>query len=303
MDRSELAARLVSAVGEPERLALLRERPGLADVPLAYALKDICYEAWSTEPQRAVGAAAALQTLSEISQHAEIAALAAWVSGIAALTDGQMERAIIHLDDAERRFLALDQSHHAASTQVSKVYALAMLGRYDAAIGTGLHTREVFLKHGDTLAAGRIEHNIGNICWRRDRYTEAEYYLKLARERFLNTEDFKQLAMIENSLAYNYTLQHDFRSAEQLYQQAFERAERAGLVVTQAEIEASRGNLALFQGRYDRALDLFERSRRRYSALGMQHQSAIAELELADAYLELNLATEAALIYARAKFF
>ncbi len=299
MDRSDLAARLVSAESESERLALLRERPGLSDVSLAYALKDICYEAWSTEPQRATKAAAALHTLSENSQCPEIAALAAWVAGIAALTAGQMERAIEHLDDAEARFLSLDQSHNAASTQVSKVYALAMLGRYDDAIGTGLRAREIFLKHNDTLAAGRIEHNIGNICWRRDRYTEAEHYLKLARERFLDTEDFNQLAMIENSLAYNYTLQHDFRSAEQLYQQAFERAERAGLAVTQAEIEASRGNLALFQGRYDRALDLFERSRRRYTALGMQHQSSIAELELADAYLELNLATEAAIIYAR----
>ncbi|MCA1592100.1 MAG: CHAT domain-containing protein [Acidobacteria bacterium] len=299
MDRAELAARLVSTTRESERLALLQERPDLADVSLAYALKDICYEAWSTEPHRATEAAAALKLLSEISDQPEIAALAAWVAGIAALTGGQMERAIEHLDDAEARFLALGKSHTAASTQVSKIYALAMLGRYDEAISTALRAREVFLAHDDTLAAGRIEHNVGNICCRRDLYKEAEHYLKLARERFLPTDDYKQLAMIENSLASNYTLLHDFRSAEELYKQAFERAELAGLVVTQAEIEASRGNLALFQGRYDRALDLFERSRRRYSALGMQHQSAIAEVELADAYLELNLATEAAHVYAR----
>src|SRR5262249_3093138 len=47
------------------------------------------------------------------------------------------------------------------------------------------------------------------------------------------------------------------------------------------------------------ALDYLERSRRRYAALDMPHESAISELELADAYLELNLAPEAAAIYAR----
>ena len=93
--------------------------------------------------------------------------------------------------------------------------------------------------------------------------------------------------------------QHQFRDAASLYQQALARAEAAGLEVTRAVIECDLGCLALFQGRYDQALDYLERSRRRYDALGMPHESAIAELELADAYLELNLAPEAAAIYSK----
>ncbi|HEU4597043.1 MAG TPA: CHAT domain-containing protein [Pyrinomonadaceae bacterium] len=299
MNRNELALRLVAAEGEAARAALLREHHALADVSLAYALKEICYESWATEPTRAHAAAANLKTLEGLTQDPEVSAVAAWVAGISALTSGEMGRAIEHLDAAESRFVALGQLHAAASTQVSKVYALAVLGRYDEAIGTGLRAREVFVAHGDLPAAGRVEHNIGNICWRRDRYQEAEHYLKLARERFLGTDDHQQLAMIENSMAGNYTFQQDFRSAERLYEQAYERAARAGLAVTQAEIEANMGNFALFQGRYDRALDMLERSRRRYASLGMPHQSAVAEMELADAYLELNLATEASVIYER----
>ncbi len=299
MNRTELAVRLVATEGEAGRLALLREHTALADVSLAYALKDICYESWNTEPTRAHAAAAILKLVEELSHDPEVSAVAAWVAGISSLTHGQMERAIERLDNAESRFVALGKNHTAASTQVSKVYALAVLGRYDEAIGTGLRAREVFLIHQDLPAAGRIEHNIGNICWRRDRYQEAEHYLKLARERFLDTDDHQQLAMIENSLAGNYTFQQNFRSAERLYEQAYERAERAGLSVTQAEIEGNMGNFALFQGRYDRALDMLERSRRRYASLGMPHQSAVAEMELADAYLELNLIAEASLIYQR----
>jgi CHAT domain-containing protein len=296
---SELAARLVSAEDEAGRRALLRERPALADAPLGHALKDICLDGLRSDPARVGGAAAALRTLSALDASEELKALAHWGDACEALVGGRMEEAVARLDDAAALFESAGRAHDAAATQVSKLTALAMLGRYAEAVECGLRAREVFLADEDFRAAGKIEHNLGNLLGRRDRYEEAEHYLKLARSRFLPTEDHKQLAMIENSLAYLYTLRQDFRSAERLYEQAFERASRAGLAVTQAELEASMGNLALFQGRYDRALDLLERSRRRYAALEMPHQSAIAELELADAYLELNLATEALAVYQR----
>ncbi|MCA1633366.1 MAG: CHAT domain-containing protein [Acidobacteria bacterium] len=300
MNRPELATRLVRAEDETGRLALLGEHPALADAALGRMLKDICLDGLRSDPARVNAAAAALRTLSALDDaSAETGALVHWGDACAALVGGRMEEAVARLDAAAALFESLGEPHDAASTQVSKLTALAMLGRYAEAVECGLRAREVFLAHQDLPAAGKIEHNLGNLLGRRDRYEEAEHYLKLARSRFLPTEDHKQLAMIENSLAYLYTLRHDFNSAVQLYEHAFERASQAGLAVTQAELEASMGNLALFQGHYDRALDLLERSRRRYAALEMPHQSAIAELELADAYLELNLATEALDVYRR----
>jgi CHAT domain-containing protein len=303
MNRAELVTRLVSAVDDGERRALVAAHTALAGASLAHALKDVCLEAWSGDPPRAVAAASALEALASADDSEEVAALRDWGAGIAALVGGRMEEAILRLDEAESRFQRLCQPHTAAATQVSKLIALAMLGRYEEAIETGLRARDVFLEHGDLPAAGKVEHNIGNLCLRRDRYQEAERYLKLARERFLPTDDLKQLAFIENSLAYVYTFLHDFRSAEELYRQALGHAEGAGLGSTQAAIqaavEASMGNLALFRGRYRVALDLLERSRRHFQTMGMPHQSAVAELELADAYLELNLAAEARDIYQR----
>jgi tetratricopeptide (TPR) repeat protein len=301
MNRAELASRLLSAEGEAQQLALLRERPALADVSLAYALKDICLEAWSGDPPRAVAAAAALEALSDVNDSPEVAALRAWGCGIAALVEGRMEQAILRLDDAEARFKSLCRPHTAAATQVSKLIALAMLGRYEEAIETGLRARDRFLEHGDLLAAGKVENNIGNIHFRRDRYREAEQFQRTAREHFAAVGDKLQLAKIDNCLANTHVSLHRFRSAEQLYQQALDYAGSEGLTATLAEIEGNMGNFALFQGRYDRALDLLERSRRRYAALGMPHQSAIAELELADAYLELNLAAEALAVYRRVR--
>lgn len=289
----------MAAADEAERAALLEQHAALPGLDLAYALKALYDDTESSDPPFAARAAAALAVLAHTVDNPDIRALSAWTSGMAALDSGNMQEAIALLDDAHARFLALNQFHTAAATQVSKLIGLAILGRYDEAIACGLRARDVFVACGDELAAGKIEQNLGNIYWRRDFYAEAEQFLSSARQRFLALDNQKQLAQVDNSLAYVWSLQHKFRAAERLYRQALTRAVQAGLDVTCAEIECNIGCLALFQGQYDRAIEYLERSRRRYAALGMPHESAIAELELADAYLELNLASEAAAIYAR----
>ncbi|HEX8290844.1 MAG TPA: CHAT domain-containing tetratricopeptide repeat protein [Pyrinomonadaceae bacterium] len=299
MNRAELVSRLVSASDDGERRALVAAHTPLADAALAHALKDVCLEAWTGDPPRAVAAARALEALADSDDSEEVAALRDWGRGVAALVGGRMEEAVRRLDEAESRFRRLCQPHAAASTQVSKLVALAMLGRYDEAVETGLAARDRFVEHGDLAAAGKVENNIGNIYFRRDRYHEAERFQVASLERFKAVGDPRLLAKCYNCLANTHVALHRFRSAEGLYREALGHAEGADLPTTLAEIEGNMGNFALFQGRYDQALDLLERSRRRYAALGMPHQSAIAELELADAYLELNLAAEALAVYRR----
>lgn len=114
----------------------------------------------------------------------------------------------------------------------------------------------------------------------------------------LETQNRVRVALaIENALANALSHQNRFRESEAIYKEALRRAEQAGLEVTQAELESNLGYLSLFQGRYDRALNLFESSRRRYFAMKMPHQTAIAEQEIADVYLELNLIPEAQKLY------
>ena len=298
MQHAELAALLVTSCNA-SRETLLWENSTLADVELGYRLKDICLEGWSTHPASAVGAAAALQLLATIRPSQEIKALAAWSAGLRALIDGEMQIAISELEESERRFLGVGKIHSAAATRVSKLIALATLGRYDEAIECGLRARDVFLAYNDFQAAGKIEHNIGNLYFRRDRYHDAEVFQNAARERFAALNDEKQLATVNNCLANTHALLHKFKSAEELFEQALQQAEASGQPVTLAGIEGNIGLFALLQGRYDRALDYLERSRQRYTALGLTIQAVLAEHEIADTYLELNLATEALAIYER----
>ena len=144
-----VAAAAVGPHGRPRPEVPLRRPACGADatpvsaLALAWALKDLCFAAWSTEPQRAAKAADALCALcigedagaAAPSQAREVQALADWTAGIAHLTRGHMAEATQCFDLAAEIFRSLGQADHAAQTQVPKIMALSMLGQYDAAGG------------------------------------------------------------------------------------------------------------------------------------------------------------------------
>ena len=303
MNREKLAKKLIES-SLAERKILLATNSAVCDVKLAKSLQNICYEVWTSEPKKVSDVVSSLNLLVKQTGNKEIEAYLEWAKAIKNLVVGNLEKCLSWLDKSNKSFKNLGKNHTAATTQISKLYALALLGRYDEAIACGLAAREIFLAHSDIYSVGKIEHNIGNLFWRRDFYAESEPYLASAYEHFLQVNDQRQMAMVENTQAFVKSLQNDFHAAEKIYAQAISRAEKNSFVVTQAEIEIGMSNLYLFQGKLDLALKFMERSRRKYEILKMPHQTANCELELADIYLELNLLQESAELYesASAKF-
>lgn len=283
---------LITNIKAAHRL-LYKKHLAFLNIKLAEELKNTFYSSWTSEPEKTRNAAIALEVLFEFIPEPEIKALAKWVDAIADLTVGNTQTAIEKLAEAHQIFQFLEKPYQAAQTQVSKIYALALPGRYDEAIECGKEALKIFEEYGDELAAGKIEHNLGNIYMRREDYQTSEKFLTSACKRFYKLNDLKQLTMAENALAIILAFQNKFREAEKFYQKALLRAKELEMLVTQAEIEASMGNLSLFRGKFDQALKLLELSRQKYEKLKMPHQMAVAELEVADAYLELNLVSEA----------
>lgn len=279
-------------------MALLTHHTGEFTVPLAEALKALYLERAGSDTATAVGAVESLRAIADLSRNSEIGAYAAWIEGLAALQlERQLERTIERVDRAAATFAALGKAALVPQTQVSKVVALAILGRYDEAIACGEAVKEQFDRVGDVQGAGKIELNLGNLYHRRGELEEAEQLYRSAQRRFLALGDDRHTAMAENGLANVLTLKHQFRAALTLYEHAQQCAATAGMDSTRAAIETNIGILALAQGRYDLALDALERSRRRFSRLGMAQNALAAQSELADAYLELNLIPEAVAIY------
>ena len=297
MQRSNLAASLVEARNNGERKKLIAANPAIADARLARELKEYCYRVWTSEPAGAQKAAAALNVLLRFSPDKESRALCYWVQGVADITKGKLEAAVEDLDSATKLFRDLGHEHESAQPQVAKLIALAMLGRYDDARRTGEKALNIFTKYNDQLAAGKIEMNLSNLVSRRDQYRLAEHYCMSAYRRFRALGERSWQTMAENGLANTYAELNDFERAEKFYGRALERARASRMQVTVAEIEASIGNLALFRGRLSDAVRWLEASRLKYEKLGMPHQTAIAELEIADIYAELNLNSEAIDLY------
>jgi CHAT domain-containing protein len=303
MNHQQLARKLIENDSDGRAL-LIKEYSHLINAELAAFFQQICYEVWTHEPQKISVIVEILRELTDFTGDSEIRAYAEWTSAIENLVNGRLEDCLRRLDESEKRFEDLEKFHAAATTQISKLYALALLGRYDEAVACGLRARDVFIAENDLYSAGKVEHNIGNLYWRRDFYRESEPFLASAHRRFEQIGDQRQLAMVENCQAFVKALQNNFRAAETVYERALKRSAENNLIVTEAEIETGMSNLYLFQGRLDLALKFMERSRQKYDLLSMPHQSANCELEIADIYLELNLLPEAAAFYEKteAKF-
>jgi tetratricopeptide (TPR) repeat protein len=302
-----------------QRMAELAERmaangvvPTLADsgeaVLLAWALKDLSFAVWSTEPARAAGVSDAVAALVAqvggavcVPAHAhELQALADWTRAVTHLGAGEMNEAITRLDGAATLFERIGQSAHAVQTQVSKIIALAMLGRYDDAAACGEQAKRAFVAAGDVPAAGRVSLNLASMHIRRGEFSSAARLSREAAVLFARVGDHERSVMADINVADAMTSLADFDEALRIYARARMRAAAHGFPVLEALVDESVAALQLTRGRFDEALRGFERARSAYAGLGMPQPEAIAEKQLADVYLELRLLPEALALYQRA---
>lgn len=275
---------------------------------IAWALKDECYAAWSSEPQRAARAAAALRVLyvsattdaASPSQQREIGALADWTDGIAHITAGRMAEAVQALDGAAGGFRGLGRHGHAAETQVPKIIALSMLGQFDAATRCAERAQRDFVALGDVRSAGKVSLNLGGLHGRRGAYADAARYSREAAVLFARVGDHERSIQADINLADALTSLGEFDEALRIYARAGMRAGTHAFPVLQAMVEEAVALLLLARGHYGEALAGFEGARRRYEALALPQQLAVAEKQLADAYLELRLLPEALALFEQA---
>lgn len=299
MPYAAIAKQLISAETKAQRKQILTKVADSDIIKLAYELKETYYTSWTTEPAKVQNAEIALQNLVALNPLDEIKALSFWVSGIAEITRGNLESAVVNLDKSADIFRSISKQHEAAQTQIGKLYALALLGKYDEAVECGKKALTVFESFGNELSAGKIEKNIGNIYGRQEDHSQSEIFLRKARKRFIKIKNYAELSMCENVLATAYASRNDFRNAEKMYEKSLAQAKKAEMFVTQAEIEGNIGNLAMCRGKFDQAIKFLELAAQKYEELKMPHQNAFSELEIADIYLELNLVSEAFEIYAK----
>lgn len=283
--------------------------PGVTDpLALAWALKDLCYEAWSSEPARAVRAAEALLKLSTAGLDPlaalQVQGLAAWTTGIAHVVRGQMAEAVAAFDQAADHLRSAGLPDPAAQTQVPKIMALSMLGQHEQAVDCAVAAQRALLALGNVGAASRVSLNLGGLMLRRDAYADAARHYREAAVLFARTGDHLHSVLADIGLAGALASIGDVDEALRIYARARMRAGNQSLAQPLAMVDESVALVDLARGRYREALAGLESARRGFEALGLPHSLAIAEKQLADAYLDLRLLPEALALFdaAVAKF-
>jgi CHAT domain-containing protein/tetratricopeptide (TPR) repeat protein len=281
---------------------------GAQAAAVGWALKDICYGAFRSEPPLAARAAAALQAMLRAGipdeQRTEVHALGSWTAGIVNLTQGEMASAVLHFDAAATGLRAAGQTDAAAQTQVPKIMALSMLGQHEQAAACAEETQKTLQALGNLAAAARVSLNMGSMLARRDLYAQSARHFREAAVLFARLRDHEHSVLADIGLANAFTDMGDFEEARRVYARARMRADNQGLGTQLALVDESVALLDLARGQYRQALAGLESARRRYEALSLPTQLAIAEKLLADIYLELRLLPEALVLFdaAVAKF-
>lgn len=268
-------------------------------VALAWALKDLGYEALQRDPKTVQRATQCLDRLAAAGD-AEVAAIAQWLHGALHIVQGHMADALAQLDEAAAGFTVLGHAQAAAEVQVPKLIALSMLGRHDEAVACAERVLAQFIGVGDERSAGKVELNLGSMLLRLDRYEDAARFYRQAAARFARVRDAQHSVMADIGLATVLTWQFEFDEALRIYERSAMRVRVHGLPMLQGQIDLNRGRLELHRGRFHAALQGLEAGLRAIEGSGSPQGLAEARRHLADAYLALNLLPEAVALYEQA---
>jgi CHAT domain-containing protein/tetratricopeptide (TPR) repeat protein len=272
----------------------------LARLGLAWALKELCYDAWHVAPDRAKAAANTLASLAvDWREHVEVAALSEWTKGIASLVDGQMSAAVDFLDASAAHFRSIEKRLYAAQTQIPKIMALSFLGRQAEAENCAKQTRDLFLLEKNEHLAGKVELNLASMLLQRYLYDEAAALYRQASVRFARVSDFEHSILADIGLADSLTDAFEFDDAMLIYERALKRAQARNLPVLCTTINHGIGLLEYFRERPNAAMHRLETARREYETNNDTRRLVECERDLADVYLAIGLLPEAVAQYDR----
>jgi CHAT domain-containing protein/predicted negative regulator of RcsB-dependent stress response len=288
-----LAQALVSYGQPPPQNLDERQR-----VALAWALKDYAVTAWSSVPGEVAIAASAIHALGEpvasgARAREELAAIAAWVDGIAELVRGGMTNALERLRRAIALFDSLRDEGSVAHVRASEVMALSILGHHEEAITVGERAKTQLIAVGDEYSAAKLSVNLGHALCQQGIFKDAIAHFEDAKTIFSKHNDARCECASEIGLADAYVGVGQMDRASASYHHALKLCETFHLRRDEALARESLALLQLARGNFSDALRSLEQARRSYEALGLTAAAVVVDQQQASVYYELNLLPEA----------
>ncbi len=283
---------------EPARL--VDAKPELVERAAVEALCDRVVDLLRTDLDRAERAAGLAREIAERLDDDYARGRGERAAAVARVLRRDHREALELFGSALARFEAAGDRRQAAITRVSAIEPLIHLGDYDRALAWADAARAAFVELGDRLRLARLELNVGAIESRRDRHREALAHYRRGLEEARRVGTAQDVGIALRNIAVCLQDLNRFEESLAAYREARDFCRAHDLPLFELELEVNVAYLHYLLGEYGRALELFERSRRRFHELGDRHHAALCDLDQSELYLELNLLQEAERLARRA---
>lgn len=280
-------------VGEEERRAFFLRRPGLI---CPRRIEEACAEVSrlvGISSERAIELAATARFLADLIGAPGLRGLAARAAANAYHFAGRCELAQELYEQALALFAEAGDALGGAITRSSALTNLAYLGELDRVWQLEAEARRIFAERDDRLRLAILDNNLANALTRQDRWAEALERYGAAHDEFVRQGRARDAAICLRNVASCHVSLHRFAAALEVYQEsrAFCLAQGLDLLVVEADYNIAY--LYFLRGEYTAAIARYEAARAAAEKAGDAYHQALCDLDLAEIYLELNLAGDA----------
>lgn len=205
-------------------------------------------------------------------------------------TSGEYSDAIKLFDSAAEIYQSLADPVLHANSQIGKVFALANLGQYEAAVSTAEVARKTFLDHGENLRYARLTVNLGILFGRFGEDREALARFDEAYEVYasIGSEAKSYLARAQLNRAIALRNLGDFKESLEASYDALAILRDLELKIDVAHAKKIIAMTYIMLARFNAALELLFETYDAFLADGRARDAARVDLYIADCLLELG---------------
>lgn len=291
---SQAIERLLAASDERSRRLLVQRNPEYLTRDLVVHLASEIPKLARNDAARAVRCSDLAAWLSEILDDDYCRARSVRAVGHSLQLQGKLRESLASYRKALDLFTKLKLDSEVAITLSGSLQPLILLGEYKEAKAREEKARKIFKAQGDELRLARLDTNLGNILHRQDRFEEAVVLYRRAEGSLQRFDARDDLALVLNNLAVCHIGLRDFDSALEAYSRLQAYSGRANLTNLTVQADYNIAYVHYLQGAYDRAIELYNKTRTIAGQTGDEYHAALCDLDQSEIYLHMNLPAESA---------
>lgn len=295
MELNEIVAKLSAASNDKEQQNILHDfiqNSSQQDFDaLAEQLKEQVVKLLWSNTQDALKFASLILYLAELTNKNEYRALGLRAKAQAVMLGmGEYQQALDIYDEALKIYQHLDDRVGAARVNVTRIWALANLGKYDQAVDEAEVAIHVLREHTQWRSLATLQNNLATI---HNRAGESKLALEMhtqAKETYLQLgeEGEEYLASNELNRAWDFYELARYDDSIRASQNALDLANKFDQSTVIARAKHNMGVTYLRLGQNNTALQLFEEAKLIHLSNGQDHEAAMCELSSLDCLTELR---------------